>query len=37
MKIRGVLFDLDETLIEEEVSNDAAAYVACQVGARRGS
>ena len=35
MKIRAVLFDLDETLIEEESSNDAAAIAACTLAADR--
>ncbi|MDO8432407.1 MAG: HAD family hydrolase [Candidatus Binatus sp.] len=35
MKIRGVLFDLDETLIEEQASNDAAAMIACAIAAER--
>jgi putative hydrolase of the HAD superfamily len=35
MKVRGVLFDLDETLIEEEASNDASALVACNIAAER--
>ena len=35
MKIRAVLFDLDETLIEEESSNDAAAIAACALAAIR--
>jgi phosphoserine phosphatase len=35
MKIRGVLFDLDETLIEEEVSNDGAAVAVCAFAAER--
>src|SRR5580693_4710648 len=36
-KIRAVLFDLDETLIEEEASNDASALAACEIAlARRG-
>lgn len=37
MKVRAVLFDLDETLIEEESSNDASALAACEIAyARRG-
>jgi putative hydrolase of the HAD superfamily len=35
MKIRAVLFDLDETLIEEEASNDQAAYATCKFAAER--
>jgi putative hydrolase of the HAD superfamily len=35
MKIETVLFDLDETLIEEEASNDASALVACAIAYRR--
>ncbi len=35
MKIETVLFDLDETLIEEEVSNDASALAACTIAHRR--
>lgn len=35
MKVRGVIFDLDETLIEEEVSNDQAAYATCALAAER--
>jgi putative hydrolase of the HAD superfamily len=37
MKVRGVIFDLDETLIEEETSNDASALAAGAIAhARRG-
>lgn len=35
MKIETVLFDLDETLIEEEASNDASALAACDLAHRR--
>ncbi len=35
MKIRGILFELDETLIEEEVSNDEAAQTVCAVASER--
>jgi putative hydrolase of the HAD superfamily len=35
MKIRAVLFDLDETLIEEESSNDASALAACEIASAR--
>ena len=34
MKIETVLFDLDETLIEEEASNDASALAACAIAHR---
>jgi len=34
MKIETVLFDLDETLIEEEASNDASALAACEIAYR---
>ncbi len=38
MKVRAVLFDLDETLIEEESSNDASALAACEIAfARHGA
>ena len=37
MKVRAVIFDLDETLIEEETSNDASALAAGEIAqARRG-
>jgi putative hydrolase of the HAD superfamily len=35
MKVRAVIFDLDETLIEEESSNDASALAACEIAAAR--
>ncbi|HYR80563.1 MAG TPA: HAD family hydrolase, partial [Candidatus Dormibacteraeota bacterium] len=35
MKVRAVLFDLDETLIEEESSNDASARAACEIAFAR--
>jgi putative hydrolase of the HAD superfamily len=35
VKIETVLFDLDETLIEEEVSNDVSALAACDIAQRR--
>jgi putative hydrolase of the HAD superfamily len=35
MKVETVLFDLDETLIEEEASNDASALAACEIAHRR--
>ena len=35
MKIETVLFDLDETLIEEEASNDASALAACALAHQR--
>ena len=35
VKIETVLFDLDETLIEEEASNDASALAACAIAQRR--
>jgi putative hydrolase of the HAD superfamily len=35
MKVRAVLFDLDETLIEEESSNDASALAACEIAVAR--
>ena len=35
MKIETVIFDLDETLIEEESSNDASALEACAIAHRR--
>jgi len=35
MKVETVLFDLDETLIEEEASNDASALEACAIAQRR--
>lgn len=35
MKIETVLFDLDETLIEEEASNDASALAACAIARQR--
>jgi putative hydrolase of the HAD superfamily len=35
VKIETVLFDLDETLIEEEASNDASALAACAIAHRR--
>jgi len=35
MKVRAVLFDLDETLIEEESSNDASALAACEIASAR--
>jgi putative hydrolase of the HAD superfamily len=37
MKVRAVIFDLDETLIEEEASNDASALAAGEIArVRRG-
>ena len=35
MKIETVIFDLDETLIEEETSNDASALRACAIAHQR--
>src|ERR1700682_5137109 len=35
MKVRAVLFDLDETLIEEESSNDLSALAACEIAVAR--
>jgi putative hydrolase of the HAD superfamily len=35
MKVRAVIFDLDETLIEEETSNDASALAAGRIAASR--
>jgi putative hydrolase of the HAD superfamily len=35
MKVRAVIFDLDETLIEEETSNDASALAAGGIAAAR--
>jgi putative hydrolase of the HAD superfamily len=35
MKVRAVIFDLDETLIEEESSNDASALAACEIASAR--
>jgi len=35
MRIETVLFDLDETLIEEEASNDASALAACALAHQR--
>src|ERR1700687_3501683 len=35
MKVRAVLFDLDETLIEEESSNDLSALAACEIASAR--
>jgi putative hydrolase of the HAD superfamily len=35
MKIETVIFDLDETLIEEESSNDVSALEACAIAHRR--
>lgn len=35
MKVETVLFDLDETLIEEEASNDASALAACAIAHQR--
>jgi putative hydrolase of the HAD superfamily len=35
MKVETVLFDLDETLIVEEASNDASALAACDIAHRR--
>src|ERR1700731_3789850 len=35
MKVRAVIFDLDETLIEEESSNDASALAACEIAVSR--
>jgi putative hydrolase of the HAD superfamily len=38
MKVRAVIFDLDETLIEEEASNDASALAAGEIArVRRGA
>ena len=31
LKVRAVIFDLDETLIEEEASNDASALAASEI------
>src|ERR1700684_559129 len=37
LKVRAVIFDLDETLIEEEATNDASALAAGRIAeARRG-
>src|SRR5260370_35706700 len=35
MKVRAVIFDLDETLIEEETSNDASALAAGEIASIR--
>lgn len=35
MKVRAVIFDLDETLIEEETSNDASAMAAGEIALAR--
>src|SRR5579863_40546 len=35
MKVRAVIFDLDETLIEEETSNDASALAAGEIATTR--
>lgn len=35
MKVETVLFDLDETLIEEEASNDASVLAACAIAHQR--
>jgi putative hydrolase of the HAD superfamily len=35
MRVETVLFDLDETLIEEEASNDASALAACALAHQR--
>lgn len=35
MSLRAILFDLDETLIEEESSDNASAREACEVAAQR--
>jgi putative hydrolase of the HAD superfamily len=35
IKVRAVIFDLDETLIEEESSNDASALAACEIAFAR--
>jgi putative hydrolase of the HAD superfamily len=35
VKVETVLFDLDETLIEEEASNDVSALKACEIARRR--
>src|ERR1700676_1624445 len=35
MKVRAVIFDLDETLIEEETSNDASALAAGEIATIR--
>src|SRR5271156_661525 len=35
MKVRAVIFDLDETLIEEETSNDASALTAADLAVAR--
>jgi putative hydrolase of the HAD superfamily len=35
MKVRAIIFDLDETLIEEEASNDASALTAAEIAAAR--
>src|ERR1700691_6401799 len=35
LKVRAVIFDLDETLIEEEASNDASALAASEIAAAR--
>lgn len=34
-KVRAVIFDLDETLIEEETSNDASALIAADIAVAR--
>ena len=35
LKVRAIIFDLDETLIEEEASNDASALAACDIALAR--
>jgi predicted HAD superfamily phosphohydrolase YqeG len=35
IKVRAVIFDLDETLIEEETSNDASALTAAEIAVAR--
>jgi putative hydrolase of the HAD superfamily len=35
LKVRAVIFDLDETLIEEETSNDASALAAAEIAVAR--
>ncbi len=35
MKVRAVIFDLDETLIEEETSNDVSALTAIDLAVAR--
>ncbi len=35
LKVRAVIFDLDETLIEEETSNDASVLAAGEIASAR--